>query len=122
MAGAAAVLVLIGAVVLIVVATSGGSASGCATYPAPVRQAYARAMSDLSGHAPASVQAADLERAASVANSSAASAGQITARTALFTMASDLDEAYSDVTKHRLITSDLQQRLTKDGTALPRSC
>jgi hypothetical protein len=123
MAGAAAVLVLIVAVVLIVVATSGGgSASGCATYPAPVRQAYARAMSDLSGHAAVSVQAADLQRAASMANSSAASAGQITARTALFAMASDLDEAYSDVTKHRVITSDLQQRLTADGTALPRSC
>jgi hypothetical protein len=122
MAGAAAVLVLIVAIVVIVVVTSGGSASGCATYPAPVRQAYARAMSDLSGHAPASVQAADLARAASTANSSAAAAGQITARTALFAMASDLDEAYSDVTKHRLITSDLQQRLTADGTALPRSC
>jgi len=122
MAGAAAVLVLIVAVLVIVVATSGGSASGCATYPAPVRQAYARAMSDLSGQAPASAQAADLERAASMANSSAASAGQITARTALFAMASDLDEAYSDVTKHRPITPDLQQRLTADGAALPRSC
>lgn len=122
MAGAAAVLVLIVAIVVIVVATSGGSASGCATYPAPVRQAYARAMSDLTGNAPASVQAADLERAATVANSSAAAAGQITARTALFAMASDLDEAYSDITKHRVIASDLQQRLTADGTALPRSC
>ncbi len=122
MAGAAAVVVLIVAIVVIVVVTSGGSASGCATYPAPVRQAYARAMSDLSGHAPASVQATDLERAASLANSSAAAAGQITARTALFAMASDLDEAYSDLTKHRAITSDLQQRLTADGTALPRSC
>lgn len=122
MAGAAAVLVLIVAIVMIVVATSGGSASGCATYPAPVRQAYARAMSDLSGHPPASVLAADLERAASTANSAAAAAGQITARTALFAMASDLNEAYSDVTKHRLVTSDLQQRLVADGTALPRSC
>jgi hypothetical protein len=37
-------------------------------------------------------------------------------------MASDLDEAYSDITKHRLITSDLQQRLAADGTALPQSC
>ena len=70
-------------------------------------------MSDLSGHAPPSVQAADLERAASMANSSAAAAGQIRARTALFAMASDLDEASSDITKHRLVTSDLQQRLTE---------
>jgi hypothetical protein len=37
-------------------------------------------------------------------------------------MASDLDEAYTDVTRHRPVTSDLQQRLTSDGTALPRSC
>jgi hypothetical protein len=79
-------------------------------------------MSDLKGHASASVQAADLARAASLANSSAAAAVQIRARTALFAMAGDLDEAHSDVTKHRLITSDLQQRLTADGTALPQSC
>jgi len=122
MAGGAAVLVVVVAVTVIVTVTSGGSGSGCATYPAPVRQAYARAMSDLSSHAPASVQAADLERAATMANSSAAAAGQIRARTALFAMASDLDEASSDVTRHRLITPDLQQRLTADGTALPRSC
>ncbi len=121
-AGGAAVVVLVVAIVVIVVAASGGPAAGCATYPAPVRSAYARAMNDLSGQAPASVQAQDLERAASLANASAAAAGQISARTALFAMASDLDEAYSDVTKHRLVTSDLQQRLTADGTALPRSC
>jgi len=122
MAVAAAVLVLIVAIVVIITATSGGSASGCATYPSPVWQAYTRVMSDLRGHAPASVLVADLGRAATVANSSAAAAGQIRARTALFAMASDLDEAYSDVTKHRLVTSDLKQRLTADGTALPRSC
>lgn len=122
MAGGAAALVLIVVIVVIVTATSGGSVSGCATYPPPVLQAYTRAMTDLSGHAPASAQAADLEHAASLANSSAAAAGQIKARTALFAMASDLDEAYSAVTKHRGITADLQQRLTADGTALPRSC
>jgi hypothetical protein len=121
MIGGAAVLVLIVVIVVVVVATSGGP-GGCATYPAAVRQAYARAMSDLSSRVPASVQGADLERAASLANSSAAAAGQITARTALFTMASDLDEASSDVARHRPITPDLQQRLTADGTALPRSC
>lgn len=120
--GGAATIVIIVAIVVIVVATSGGPAAGCATYPAPVRSAYARAMSDLSNHAPPSVQAADLQRAVTMANASAAAAGQISARTALFAMASDLDEAYSDVTKHRPVTSDLQQRLTADGTALPRSC
>jgi hypothetical protein len=122
MAAGAAALVLIVAIVVIIVATSGGSATGCATYPAAVRQAYSRAMSDLSRHAPTSVLGADLERAASLANASAAAAGQITARTALFAMASDLDGAYSDITKHRPVTSDLQQRLAADGTALPRSC
>jgi hypothetical protein len=122
MAAGAAALVLIVAIVVIVVATSGGSVTGCATYPAAVRQAYSRAMSDLSRHAQASVLGADLERAASLANASAAAAGQITARTALFAMASDLDGAYSDVTKHRPVASDLQQRLAADGSALPRSC
>jgi hypothetical protein len=121
-AGGAVVLVLVVAIVVIVTTVSGGPTTGCATYPAPVRQAYARAMSDLSGQAPASVQAADLERAASVANASAAAAGQIAARTALFAMANDLDTAYSDVTRHRAISADLQQQLAADGTALPQSC
>jgi hypothetical protein len=115
-------LVLVAVIVVIVMAVSGGPAAGCATYPAPVREAYARAMSDLRGLAAPSVQAADLARAASLANGSAAAAGQITARSALFAMASDLDEAYSDVTRHRPVTPDLQQRLTSDGTALPRTC
>jgi len=119
--GGAAVLVVV-AIVVIVMTLSGSPAAGCATYPAPVRQAYARAMSDLSGHASASVQAADLERAASLANASAAAAGQITVRTALFAMANDLDTAYTDVTKQRPVTSDLRQQLTADGTALPRTC
>jgi hypothetical protein len=122
MVGGAAVVVLIIAIVVIVSAASGGPGTGCATYPAPVRQAYARAMSDLSGNAAPAVQAADLGRAAGLANASAAAAGQITARSALFAMASDLDEAYTDVTRHRPVTSDLQQRLTSDGTALPRTC
>jgi len=122
MAGGAAVLVLVAVIVVIAMAVSGGPAVGCATYPAPVRQAYARAMSDLSGNAAPSVEATDLGRAASLANGSAAAAGQITARSALFAMASDLDEAYSDVTRHRPVTPDLQQRLTSDGTALPRTC
>ncbi|HYK70800.1 MAG TPA: hypothetical protein VEV45_22860 [Streptosporangiaceae bacterium] len=122
MIGGAAVVVLVVVIVVIVMATSAGPGTGCATYPSAVRQAYARAMSDLSGHAPRSVQAADLERAATVANASAAAAGQQTARTAMFAMASDLDEASADVARHRQLTSDLQQRLTADGTALPRSC
>ena len=121
MIGGAAVVVVVVLVVVIVVATS-GSAAGCATYPVAVRQAYTQAMSDLGGGASASVRAADLERAATVANSAAAAASQITARSALFAMAGDLDEAFSDVMSHRPISPDLQQRLTADGTALPRSC
>jgi hypothetical protein len=122
MVGGAAALVLIAVIVVIVVATSGGSAAGCATYPAPVRQAYSRAMSDLSGHAAASVLGTDLGRAASLANAAAAADSQITARTALFAMASDLDAAYADVAHGRPVASDLQQRLVADGTALPQSC
>lgn len=113
---------LVVVIVVIVVAVSGGSASGCATYPAPVRHAYARAMSDLSGHAGTSVLAADLAQAASVANSSAVTARQISARTALFAMATDLDAAYSDVSTRRPLAPDLLQRLAADGNALPRSC
>lgn len=121
MLGGAGVVVLV-VVVLIIVGVTGGSPGGCATYPAAVRQAYAHAMSDLSDHAPASVQGADLERAASLANASAVAAGNITARTALFAMASDLDDASTAVTDHRPLTPDLLQRLTADGSALPRSC
>jgi hypothetical protein len=122
-AGGAVVLIVV-AVVVIAVSISSGSAGGCATYPATVRQAYAKAMSDLSSHAPTSELAADLGRAASLANSSAAAASQSATRTALFAMASDLDEAHADVSGNpsKQPSTALVQRLTADGTALPRSC
>jgi hypothetical protein len=118
----AAVVVVVVAVVVIVISLPGGPAGGCATYPAVVHQAYARAMNDLNGHADASTLAADLGQAASLANQSAAAEGQITARTALFAMASHLDEAHADVIAHRAVPTTLLQRLTADGTALPASC
>lgn len=118
--GGVAVLVVL--IVVIVAVTSGGPASGCGTYPAAVRRAYATAMTDLRGHPQPSVQAAALGQAASLANASAAAAGQIGVRTALFTMASDLDQAHADVVAHRALSPDLLQRLTADGTALPASC
>lgn len=123
LAASAVAVALVVIIVVIVTSTSGGPTGGCATYPSAVRQAYARAMSDLrSGRAPASVQAASLGQAASRANAAAAAAGQISARTALFTMASDLDEAHADVIAHRPVSADLLQRLTADRTALPASC
>jgi hypothetical protein len=109
-------------VVVIVTATSGSPGGGCGTYPAAVRQAYARAMTDLRTHAPASVQSAAFAQAASRANASAAAAGQITVRTAMFAMASDMNRAYADATANRALPATLLQHLTADGTALPASC
>jgi hypothetical protein len=119
---AAAAVVLVVLIVVIVTATSGGPGGGCAAYPAAVRQAYVRAMTDLRTHAPLAVQSAAFAQAASRANGSAAAAGQITVRTVLFTMASDLDQAHTDVTAHRALPAALVQHLTADGTALPASC
>jgi hypothetical protein len=68
------------------------------------------------------VQLAAFQQAASRANASAAAAGQIGVRTALFTMAGDLDQAHSDMTAHRALPPALLQHLTADGTALPASC
>jgi hypothetical protein len=119
---AAATVVLIVLIVVIVTATSGSPTGGCAQYPAAVRQAYVSAMTDLRTHAPLSVQSAAFAQAASRANGSAAAAGQITVRTALFTMASDLDQAHTDMTAHRALPAALVQHLTADGTALPASC
>jgi hypothetical protein len=118
LAGCAAAVVLL-VIIVVIVTTSGG---GCGTYPAAVRQAYASAMTDLRNHAPASVQLAAFQQAASRANASAAAAGQIGVRTALFTMAGDLDQAHSDMTAHRALPPALLQHLTADGTALPASC
>ena len=122
LAAGVGVAVLVVLVVVIVAVTSGGPASGCGTYPAAVRRAYTAAMTDLRSHAQPSAQAAALGQAASLANASAAAAGQIGVRTALFTMASDLDQAHADVIAHRALSPGLLQRLTADGTALPASC
>jgi hypothetical protein len=109
-------------VIVIVTATSGSPGGGCGTYPAAVRQAYSTAMTDLRTHAPASVQSAAFAQAASRANASAAAAGQIAVRTAMFAMASDMNRAYADVTANRALPATLLQHLTADGTALPASC
>lgn len=121
-AAAAGAVVLVVIIVVIVVGTSGSPAGGCGTYPAPVRQAYVRTMTDLRGNAPASVQAAAFGQAASRANAAAAATGQIGVRTALFTMASDLDQAHADVIANRTPPPTLRQHLAADGTALPASC
>jgi hypothetical protein len=109
-------------IILIVTGKSGGSAAGCASYPAAVHQAYERALSDLSDHAPASVQAADLDTAANRANVSAAAAGQIGVRTALFTMANDMAQARADIVAHRPVPGALRQHLAEDGAEPAGSC
>jgi hypothetical protein len=122
LAGSAAAVALTVIIVLIVIGASGGSSGGCGTYPAAVRRAYAVAMTDLRSQAAVAVQSDALQQAASRANASAAAAGQIGVRSALFTMASDLDQAHADVTAGRALPPTLLQHLTADGTALPASC
>ncbi len=123
LAAGVGVVVIIVVIVVIVTGTSGGPAGGCGTYPAAVRQAYGRAMTDPRDHASASVQSAALARAASLANASAAApGGQMKVRTAMFAMASDLDRAHADVMANRALPSTLLQHLTADGTVLPAAC
>jgi hypothetical protein len=119
--GAGAVVVIV-VIVVIVTAMSSGPTGGCGTYPAAVRQAYVGAMTDVRTHAPPPVQSAAFQLAASRANSSAAAAGEIGVRTALFAMASDLDQAHADVAAHRALPPTLVQHLAADGSALPASC
>ncbi len=122
LAAGAGVVVVIVIIVVIVTAMSGSPGGGCGTYPTAVRQAYVRAMTDLRNRAPVSVQSTALAQAASVANASAAATGQLRVRTAMFAMASDLDQAHADVAANRTLSATLRQRLSADGTALPASC
>jgi hypothetical protein len=111
------------AAIIIVIATSvGGSAAACAGYPAAVQQSYEKAISDLSSRAPVSARVADFERAASLANASAAATGQIGVRTALFSMADDMFAARADVAAGRPISATLQRHLADDGKAPSGSC
>jgi hypothetical protein len=109
-------------IIVIVAGISGGSAGSCGDYPTAVHQAYEKALSDLTDNAPATVQAADLEAAASLANASAAATGQIGVRTALFTMANDMAQARSDVMARRPIPAALRQHMTEDGALPSGSC
>jgi hypothetical protein len=109
-------------IILIVVGTSGGSVTSCGSYPATVHQAYEKALTDLADHSPASVQVADLGTAANRANASAAAAGQIGIRTALFAMANDLAQARADVVAKRPVPAALSQHLIKDGAPPTGSC
>ena len=109
-------------IVLIVAGGSGGSAGACAGYPPAVHRAYDKAMTDLRDRAPASVLMADLGSAASLANASAAAAGQIGVRTVLFTMASDMAQARGDVVAGRPVPAALRTHLSDDATAPSGSC
>jgi hypothetical protein len=124
---AASVLALIASlawaavIVVVLAATSGGSAGGC-TYPAAVHQAYAQAMTDISGNVPAAQLAADLGTAASRANSAAAAATDIQGRNELFAMAADLQQARADVITQKAVPGSLRAHLSADGAALAASC
>jgi hypothetical protein len=109
-------------IILIVAGISGGSAGSCGGYPAAVHQAYEKAMTDLSDHAPAPVQAADLDTAANRANASAAAAGQLSVRTALFVLANDMAQARADIVAHRPVPVSLRQHLAAEGAAPTGSC
>jgi hypothetical protein len=109
-------------VIAVLVATSSGGSPGGCSYPAAVHKAYATAMADLSSGAPAATQATDLGLAASQANSAGAAAGQIGVRTALITMAGDLQLARTDVIAKRPIPDTLRAHLVADGAALTASC
>ena len=109
-------------IVLIVAGGSGGSGGACTGYPVAVHQAYHKAMTDLRDHASASVQAVDLGTAASMANASAAAAGQIGVRTALFAMADDMAQARADVVAGLPVPGTLRTHLNDDGAAPAGSC
>ncbi|HTA01839.1 MAG TPA: hypothetical protein VK802_15750, partial [Streptosporangiaceae bacterium] len=109
-------------IILIIVVSTGGSAASCGGYPAAVHQAYEKALTDLTDHASAAVQAADFGTAASRANASAAAAGQIGVRTALFAMADDMAQARADIVAQRPVPAALRQHLIKDGAAPAGSC
>ena len=109
-------------VIVVVVALSTGGSSGECSYPAAVHQAYATAMAEIKGSAPAATEATDLGLAASRANSAAAAAGEIPVRTALFDMAGDLQQARTDVIAKRPVPASLRTQLTADGAALTASC
>ncbi len=109
-------------IAVLVAAGSGSPANGCVSYPAAVRAAYAKAMSEINAAAPAAVQAADLAAAESKANSAAAATGQIPVRAALFRMASDLQQVQADVVQSRPVPADVLTHLRADGAAFPHSC
>jgi hypothetical protein len=109
-------------IAVIVAGGSGGSAGACGGYPPAIHRAYDKAMADLHDRAPASVLTADLGRAASLANASAAAAGQLGVRTALFTMANDMAQARADVVAGRPVPVTLRTHLSYDASTPSGSC
>lgn len=115
-------VVLVVVIVVIVLAVTAGPAAHCTGYPVAVRQAYAKVMTDLSKQPPISTVESDLSAAASLANSAAASAGQIKVRTGLFALADDLEQVRTDVTAGRPVPASLRQHLTADGSGPASTC
>jgi Na+/H+-dicarboxylate symporter len=110
-------------VIAVIVATGSGSpAAGCVGYPASVRAAYAKVISDINAKAPAAAQAADLAGAATKANAAAADTSQIQARDTLFRLVSDLQQVQADVVAKHPVPEDVLASLRADGATFPQSC
>lgn len=110
------------AIVIVLLVAGGSPAGSCTGYPASVRAAYAKAMSDISSKATAAAQEGDLAAAASKANSAAADTAQIPVRAALFGLAGDLQQVKADVAEGRPVSADVLAHLKSDGTTFPQSC
>jgi hypothetical protein len=125
---AAIVLSVAWAVIIVAVASAGqsGPPAACASYPAPVRQAYATASADLALPAGSAARTtAALQRAVASVTAAAAAAGAAgpsAARTQLVTVASDLELAAADVSSRRPVPPLLLKQLAAAGTALAHSC
>jgi hypothetical protein len=122
---AAIALSVVWAVVLILVFAGGNGSqpNACAGYPAPVRQAYTSAVTDLARTTVGAAQAADIRHAAAIADGAAAAAsGQNSVRSSLAELADDLEQAGADVTAHRQVPAALLQALAADGTRLAAAC
>jgi hypothetical protein len=119
-------LSLISAFVLIVVLASGGgqSGQGCTVASqAAVNNAMAPVLRDLAASAPTSVLTADLDRAISQANSAAAAAQQVSARDALATLTSGLQQVLAEATaSHPASDAAIRTQLVAENAAVTSAC
>lgn len=110
------------AVILVVwLASAGGTAtSACGNYQNVVGYPVSQVLHDLAASAPAGVLDADLQKAISQANSAAASAQQVTARNAMATLTTSLQQ----VAGEQPSTSDavMRRQVTAAAAAMTSAC